>query len=339
VLLSYQYALRYGGDSKYYWGQNSTLNHHSWLDFFHYGSNSILFINYPFITLGLPLGFGFLLYGLMGYWAIVKALQWAVAVFGEVFYYKKINLLWLVFMLPNLHFWTATLGKEPLVFYGIAAVFYAMATHRYQTWSFLLGSLALVIVRPHVALMLGLAIVVVLLLDKKTTFKTKVIMAVIALIGLNLLLYWSLQLSKIYFIDWKRIQYYNDFSILSFQKSGSYVPMLSYSYPYKLFSFCFRPLFFDAYSITTILASLENTILLGLCGMAFLLGIKYYSKLHFPNGIKIAFMFAAVALLLYVERYANLGIFMRTKIMFEPFAAVGLLYICKQGIQQMKSAQ
>lgn len=52
--------------------------------------------------------------------------------------------------------------------------------------------------------------------------------------------------------------------------------------------------------------------------------------------MKTVFLFTFIASVLYIERYANLGIFMRTKIMFQPFMTVALLMIIQQGITLMK---
>ena len=46
--------------------------------------------------------------------------------------------------------------------------------------------------------------------------------------------------------------------------SGSSIDISSYPLPYKMFSFLFRPLFYDARSAIQLVASFENFILLGL---------------------------------------------------------------------------
>ena len=149
---------------------------------------------------------------------------------------------------------------------------------------------------------------------------------------LAVLFYMVLQLSAIRYLDWKRIQYFNEFSIRSFRNSGSYVPMLDYSYGYRIFSFNFRPLFFDAQSILGFLASIENSLLLFFYVIAFVCVVAFYRKLHFSKWMKIAFLFALIANVLYIQRYANLGIFMRTKIMFHPFVLIALFCIIKQSL-------
>ncbi len=333
IQLGYKLRIDRGiSDAHLYWGKSIDINQHSWLDFANYGTNFILFLNYPFIKLGLPFWFGFLMYGTIGFFGIKKFMDWTFLVFGNALKYKGFNVLYLIFFLPNLHFWTASLGKEALLFWGIASVFYAMASHNYKTFSFLIGSLVVLIIRPHVALMLLAAITFILLFDRNYSLKKRIGFSVFALATLSMLLYMVFQLSNIRYWNWERITYFNDYSILSFRNSGTYVPMLEYNYFYKLFSFNFRPLFFHSNTIWAFFASVENFLVLLIHGIALIFIVKFYAKITFAQWIKIVFLFTFIASMLYVQRYANLGIFMRTKMMFQPFMMIALLFIIKQGI-------
>jgi len=328
TVIAYDYVIKNGGDAFLYWSGNYNTSHQS----IPYGTDFLLFLNYPFIKLGLPLWFGFLLYGCIGFLGILKWMQWAEHVFGSPVQYKGINALWVVLLFPSLHFWTAALGKEPLVFWGIASVFYAVASKKYRTFSFVTGSLLLMIIRPHVALMLLLAIGLVMVFQKRYSLKKRLIIAAIGFSVFAALCYMALQLSQIRYFDWKRIQYFNEFSILSFRNSGAYVPMLDYNYGYRLFAFNFRPLFFDSKSVFGVFSSIENTLLLLVYLLALMITIIYYQKIKFPEWVKITFLFTLIASLVYIQRYANLGIFMRTKMMYQPFMVIALFYIIKQGV-------
>ncbi|WP_162126246.1 hypothetical protein [Flavobacterium phycosphaerae] len=333
IVFAYQLRVIRGiSDAHFYWAQNFSIDNFSWWHYAHYGTDFILFINYPFIQLGLPFWFGFLLYGIVGFFGVLKWIQWVELVVGQKIYYKGFNVLYLFFLFPSLHFWTANLGKEPLIFWGIAAVFYAVASANYKSFSFITGSLLLVIIRPHVALMLLLAIGLVMVFQKRFSFKKRLALALVGFSVFAALFYMVLQLTQIRYLDWKRIQYFNEFSILSFRNSGTYVPMLDYNFANRFFAFNFRPLFFDAKSLLGFLASIENALLLLIYLLTFVVLIVFYKKIIFPQWMKIAFLFALIASLLYIQRYANLGIFMRTKIMFQPFVLIALFCIIKQGI-------
>jgi hypothetical protein len=334
TVFSYQYALAHRGDSHFYWGETLDISKYAWLDFAHFGNDTILFINYPFLKLGTPFLVGFLLYSLVGFLGILKAMQWAERVTQNKLEFKGVNLIYLVFFLPNLHFWTSTLGKEPLVFFGIASVFYALASHKFKTVSFMLGVLLLVLIRPHVAMMLFVTVMIVYLFQNKWSLSKKIKIGLAALALMGLLFYSTLQLAKIYYFNWSRIQYYNEFSIRSFKHSGSYVPMLDYNVPHKIEAFLFQPLFFDAHSLLSMLASFENLIVLIIHLVAVYFIAKRFTKIKWQDWMKIALLFTIISSLLYIQRYANLGIFMRTKIQFMPFELIALLYSVKQGLGQ-----
>lgn len=333
ILIAYKLRIDRGiSDAHLYWGKSLDVNQHSWLDFANYGTNFMLFINYPFIKLALSFWFGFLMYGTIGFFGILKFMDWAFLVFGKAMEYKGFNLLYLVFLLPNLHFWTASLGKEALLFWGLASIFYAMASQKYKTLSFVIGSLIVLIIRPHVALMLLAAITLIIFFDSKYSLKKRIVFSALALAALSILLYMVFQLSNIHYWDWNRISYFNDYSILSFRNSKTYVPMLEYNYFYKLFSFNFRPLFFEVNTIWAFFASIENCLVFILHGVALFFVIKFYTRIKFTQWMKIVFLFTFIASILYVQRYANLGIFMRTKMMFQPFMIIALLFIIKQSM-------
>ena len=332
MLIAYKLRVDRGvSDANLYWGKNFDVNQYLWLDFANYGTNFILFINYPFIKFGLPFWFGFLMYGTIGFFGIRKFMDWTFLVFGKKLEYRGFNLLYLVFLLPNLHFWTASLGKEALIFWGIASVFYSMASQNYKNFSFVAGSLVVLIIRPHVALMLLAAITLIVFFNGKYSLKKRITFFAFALVILLMLTYMVFQLSNIRYWNWERISYFNDYSILSFRNSGAYVPMLEYNYFYKLFAFNFRPLFFDSNTIWAFFASIENCLVLMLHGIALFFAVMLYTKVNFTQWMKIVFLFTFIACILYVQRYANLGIFMRTKMMFQPFMMIALLSIIKQG--------
>ncbi|MCF6129899.1 hypothetical protein L1S35_09445 [Flavobacterium sp. AS60] len=333
IVFSYQLRIsKTASDAHLYWGKTLDINNYSWLDFANYGAKFIVFLNYPFIKLGFPFWSGFLLYGLIGFFGILKWVQWSEFVVKDKFTYKGFNFLYLLFFLPNLHVWTSVIGKEPIVFWGIAAVIYGFTAQKYNTFSFIAGSIAVLIIRPHVALMLLTAFAIALLFQKKYALKKRIAIASITFSGVLLLLYIVFQTTNIKYWNWKRISYFNDYSILSFKHSGSYVPMLDYNYFYKWFSFHFRPLFYDAHSLLAIFASMENLIYLIICATALFFALRFYSKIIYSPEMKVVFLFTFIASILYVERYANLGIFMRTKMMFQPFLLVAFLLVIKQGI-------
>jgi hypothetical protein len=85
-------------------------------------------------------------------------------------------------------------------------------------------------------------------------------------------------------------------------------------------------------SFLGVMASLENALMLSIALLGIFVTIKFRKMIHNFPWMKIAFGFTIIASLLYIQRYANLGIFMRTKIMFQPFMIIAFLGIIKQGM-------
>lgn len=318
-------------DSHFYWGTTIDITRHSWLDFADYGANFILFLNYPLIRFGFPFWLGFVLYGILGFLGILQWIKFTEKIIGSL-YFRGINFLPFIYFLPNLHYWTATLGKEPIVFLAIATIFNYIVDFKEKLFYLVIAFLLLLLIRPHIALLLFFSLLVILLFQKKYSVKRKLVFLIPSITLLSVLLYMVFQLTLIKYFSWSRILYSNHYSVLSFRNSRSYVPMLDYTVWYKFFSFNFRPLFFDSNSIWAFFASLENCTILILHLLTLLVLLLYYKKIIFPEWAKVVLLFSLVFSLVYIQRYANLGIFMRTKIMFQPFLIVVFVSIVKQSL-------
>ncbi|KAB1155841.1 hypothetical protein [Flavobacterium luteum] len=324
-------------DALLYWAITFDIDKYSWLSFAKFGTPFIIFINYPFIKLGFPFWFGFILYGLVGFLGVLMYIKWIHIVLGTKWFIQGFNMIPVLYFLPNLHFWTSGLGKEPLVFFGLASVFYAFTIEAYKSFSFVVGALLILIIRPHVALMLLLSWALVYFFKRKISLKKRLLFTLIYVLILSFLLYIVFKMTHIRYWDWQRINYFNEYSIHSFRFSGSYVPMLDYNWFYKMFSFYFRPLFYDANSILSLFSSLENVFVLSIHIIGLYFIVRFRNKIIFTEWLKWILVFTLVCGILYVERYANLGIFMRTKMMFQPFIIVGLLFIIKQSFTFQRS--
>lgn len=336
VVMAYKYIATCGGDADLYWHHYNHSINKSWFHFFKYGTDFILFLNYPLVKMGLSFFTGFIIYGLIGFFGILKWMQWSEFVIAGKLRYKGINVVLVVFFLPNLHFWTATLGKEPIIFWGIASVIYGITANRYKTFSFIVGSAAVLMIRPHVALIFFFALCIAFLFNKKFTIKRKIVSAVISSFFLMMLTYMALQLSHIRYINWSRMSRFNNFSITSMKHSGSYVPMLEYNYGYRLFSFYCRPLFYDAKSYFSFGASFENLVTLVLFIISLYCVLFHFKKINLPQWAIIIILFTLISGIIYIYRYANLGLFMRTKIMFHPFFIIVMLYVISQGLNTFR---
>jgi len=326
IFFAYYNFLQNGGDANLYWFQNPSTANTSWLNHLGIGTDVMLFINYPLaVLLNLPFWFGFLLYGCIGFLGLLQLVRLCKAWIGDEVRFFGFNVLPFFFFLPNMHFWTAGITKETLCFLAIATILLKVYKEHYRSLALWCSFLFLFLLRPHVGIMLLFSVGVVLLWVKawKPQVKWGIGLGITALLAVGYFLF--LQLSQIKSLHWGRLLRFNEGSILSFRDSGSYVPMLEYGYLMKLFSFYFRPLFVDAQNLFQWVLSVENLLIIALHLFVAFLFVGYWKTIKTDTLFKILLVFTLVAGLLYVQRYANLGIFARTKVMVQPFLVLGLL--------------
>ena len=333
--VTYIFTISVPSDSTLYWFLDYDIHQYNWLDFFRVGTPFMLFLNYPFLKLDLPFWFGHFLYACIGFWGIYLFSKWAYKVLNIKSSGNLLIFILLGFILiqPNLHVWTSLISKEVIVFWSISAIFYSSLSISKRWYLGSIGVFLLVMLRPHVAFMLLTSAIIVFILDRELSLKLRLLVFSGAALSCTGLFFLMLKISKIRYFDWSRIQHYNEFSVLSLKETSGYVPMLEYNYLYKLFSLNFRPLFFDTYNTFTLLASLENLISLLFVLFGLFLVIKNFKTLVFYRWMRVSFLFFIIASVLYIERYSNLGLFMRTKMMYMPFLFVAITAVISQSMK------
>lgn len=317
-------------DAHHYWAENFSLAGKTWFDFFTYGTDFVVWLNYPFIRAGIPFIGGFILYGLIGYIALLNFVQWVQIVLGASKKSGGFNFFLLLFFWPNLHYWTAVLGKEALIFWSLSVLFLGFTKQQFKNLSFVLAVFLLLVIRPHVGLLLLAAGGIAYLISAETSILSKLKKVFFLLPFAVVLLYMVLRLSKIRYLDWERIVRFNRGSVLSFSDSVTYVPMETYSWFYRLVSFYFRPFLWEATTFRTVIVGLDNLIYLILHGITLVFLFRYSAKLksiRFPFWWYTAVFLCLFCGMVFIYRYANFGIFMRTKIMYAPFMVVALLWL------------
>lgn len=325
-----------GGDANLYWFQTSATDGYTWSQLFFYGNRLMCWFNYPFaVLLRLPIWVGHVLYGFIGLLGIFQFYKLLKSIVGESLVIQGYNVLPLVVFMPNLHFWTAGISKEVLCFYAITTIFLQIQIKQVKSLAFFASCALLVGLRPHVALLLITAIGVVYLwrvpLSRKRKY-TYSLLFTILIIALYLLVCNMMHINP---FDWERWLLNNKNWRDSFIGSGSYVSITTWNFPYQFFSFYFRPLFYDIHHLYSWILSIENLGLLGLYLVATFQLIRH--RIFKTKNILISGMVLLniLACLVYMQRYAGLGIFVRTKVMFQPFMVIALLYILVKTIPQL----
>jgi len=328
-IVYYAYAFIHPSDShKYFlWPQNVTKG---WLDFFGTETTFVNFISYPFIN-----GFGFsyemmmVLYTWFGFLGFVYAyLFFKENISLEVKVFKHIDLLSLILFLPNMHFWTASMGKGAIIFLGLMIFAYSIKYPKARIIGLLVGSFLVFYIRPHVFLLLTVGGLGGFLLGKDSiSWKKKGLIGLTILAGLILV---QEQILAVVHLNNSQ-DLLGDFIKFTTERSndldnaGSGVNMAGYSLPEKFFTFWFRPLFFDAPGILGIIISAENLIYLLLFMKIIKIDFLKFLK-NAPVNVRMSLVLFLITSFAMTFVMSNLGIIIRQKSMVMYFLFFVIYY-------------
>jgi uncharacterized membrane protein len=311
------YAYNNPSDSKGYY---ATLSRHTgnWIDLFGTDTAFIDFFAYPFYKIGFSydmLMLTFAWFGFLGFMYAYLFFREKIPIKIKVF---KIDLLTLILFLPNMHFWTASLGKGSLIFFGLMMFTYAIVNPKNRIFLLLFSSFIIFYIRPHVFFFVALGTVLGYMSGKEKIPLWQKLSVFVVMVGAVVLLQdqilavAGLQGSENLVEDFESFS--EDRSESLSQGAGSGVDMSSYPLPLKLFTFWFRPLFVDAPNILGLIVSFENLFYL----MLFLKivnkdFIKFLRKS--PSLVKMSFVIFFATSFAMTFIMSNLGIIMRQKSM------------------------
>ncbi|WP_166041577.1 hypothetical protein [Sphingosinicella sp. YJ22] len=235
--------------------------------------------------------------------------------------------LYLTLFMPGIHFWTAYIGKDGLLFLAAAITIWAAVNIRARWLAFGFAVVIMILVRPHIALLAVAALAIGIALDSHTRALTR-----ISLIGLSLA---GLAFAAATIQDTFRIDVTSTDSVANFLEAYSAntarmsgTTSVQYdSFFARLFSLLFRPLFFDAGGFLGLVASMENLFILIMVTII-VLRITWVIKLfRHVFLIRFAVLFAVALTIMLSLMYYNVGLGLRQKLMMMPayltiFAAV-----------------
>lgn len=312
-LVYWTYAYFNPSDSKQYY--KSFNWYQNWSDAFEPGTLFIEWINYPFAKW---LGFNYDMMMFLSTW---------IGFWGFVYFYlfMKENLRFnpkfegwdaiTIFMfLPNMHFWTASLGKGAYIFAGLAFLTYGLSWPQKRIFHIALGSFICYMIRPHIlfAVLIGMGVGFVLGKEKVPLYQKYAV--VVFAIGMSIYVYEDLLVFLGYDPN-NVLQSFEEESGLNAQRlqnAGSAVDMTSYSLPMKLFTFWFRPLFIDSPNAIGLVVSMENALYIYMFSKILNKDFIKYIKVA-PAMVKMAgvvFISISVSMTFVMS---NLGIIIRQK--------------------------
>lgn len=234
---------------------------------------------------------------------------------------KGLRLISLVIvLLPSISFWTSAIGKDAISFLAINMALWSALSLNKNKLLMLISIFLMLIVRPHIASMMILALSFSIIFDKNTNSRIKVVLLLFSIASSVLIIPFALDYAGVRgdgALDSGALQSYIDKRQGYNMQGGAGVDISSMSLPIQMFTYLFRPLPYEASGITSLLASIDNVLLLCL----FFLGASHLrnKKLRLEKSNRKFMWFYAVGTLIILSlTTANLGIAIRQKWMFVP---------------------
>jgi hypothetical protein len=309
-------ALNSPSDSLAYYSKSSQAT--DWFSLWGTSTTFIEFLAWPFSHLmGLSYFSVMLLFsyfsfiGIIFFYIAAKENARLPAVF------KTLTPVELVFLLPNLHYWTSSLGKGSVIVLGMGLFAYGLSRFNRRYLTLIFGAFLVYMVRPHILFTIIVSIMVGLLFTGKAIKSyVKWIVFVLAFI---VFIFISDDVAEFTSVE--------DFNVLNsdflanraseLSKSGSGVNIQNYGLFMKVFTFLFRPLFFDGAGVMGLIVSVENLIYLYMLYIIFRFGAPALKSWNGYFKISLfVFVFASIAL---AQVTGNLGIAIRQKAQVIPF--------------------
>lgn len=311
----YLYAIYNPSDSHHYYAKVLLdFRGPEWKDFYGTSTTFIEWFGYPFIRyMGFTYEAMMALFSFLGFLGFLFFYQF----FKERIFFKQkflgLNLLTLFFLLPNLHFWSASYDKGSFIFLGIGMFFYGLNNIPKRWLIVIVGGLITYHIRPHVMLVMLVSTAIGFSFSSKGTGWGIKIAVIAASIGAFFFIYKDV-LSLVGIEQGEKLI---DGLALSERASDltratSGVDITSYSIPEQLFAFLYRPLFFDSPGILGVIVSFENVFLL-LITIFFVYkgGLMYLIKGDFL--VKTAFLSFITVSIALAQISGNLGLAIRQK--------------------------
>ena len=310
----------------YHWAQTNTsdaiMYYHDPYDFFSRGFGlNTQFVIWLIHTLrgwfgGTYLDY-FLLFQASGTWGIIFLLKTFEDVFGQIGT-KPPRKLFLLLFLPGLHFWTAFIGKDGALFLGAALTVWATVNIRTRWMAFGVGLALMIMFRPHIALIAVASLAISVVLDGRTPFLTKLGLGFLAVGGF---IFAAATVQSTFQVDITNADSVSDFvttqSELSDRVAGGTTVAIS-SFPLRVLSLLFRPLFFDAGGMPGLIASFENLVLL-IIVLAMLYRFGWVVALFRRSFlVRYSLIFAVAVIIALSMVYYNVGLGLRQKMMMMP---------------------
>lgn len=311
----YVYATFNASDSKGYYNDVANLRYGSeWLDYYGTGTIFVKFFTFPFVEyFGLSYEAMMLLFSFFGF---VGFMYFYLLIVEKINFRHKLlglDFILILLFLPNMHFWSVSLGKGSFIFMGLGMLFYGISDIQRRLLPLIIGGLIVYHIRSHILLIiLGAVLVASIFGSKGIKVWQKLLISTVAISIIAPVLNTFLVVAGLDEADGAAIDEWQEHRGSDLSNATSGVDINSYSQPMKIFTFLFRPLFLDAPNILGLIISFENLFYLFLFYKSFSTGfLRYLLQSSWLVKISIiSFLGVTIAL---AQITGNTGIAIRQK--------------------------
>lgn len=328
-ILYYQYTRTNSADANGYWraAKNCTVN--EFYDFLKMGPGTsfMYVINYfPANILNLDIFIGAILYSFLGFIGFYFFYKLTIEIIPNNYKFGYIKLFPLIFFIPSLHFWSAG-GKDTICFLAIGMAAFSIQKLNKRIILAILSLALLFFVRPHIFILFIVSFSFVIIFSEKIKNYKKLFISILLIGVIILLLPKVLEYINLESISIDNILKRSNTQVtnLSGNDIGSSIDISSYPFPLKVFTFLYRPLFFDFNGLFSLFNSFENLLLLYLT-IKIMKNNFIASLKASPLALKMLVLFLLLGTLMFSYTLSNLGIILRMKNMFVPGFLIFVLW-------------
>ena len=299
---------------------NRSFDANVWMDLWGTGTTFITFLGWIFSHwLGLSYKPIMLIFSYFGYLAVVLLYITAKENISLHPFWQHLTFIEIVFLLPNLHYWSSSLGKGSIILLGLGLFAFGLSRFNRRILPLLAGGFIVYMVRPHIMLALALAIMLGIFFTRSgikwyaRLFIFMIAIGVAYFISDSVVEFTETDSLNLNVVSSEALMH----RVEELSRAGSGVDLQNYNIFMKLFTFWFRPLFFDGISAVGIIASFENLFCLYMAFVIIKEGITNWK--NWNGWFRICFFFFLLGSFILAQVSGNLGIAMRQKTQIMPF--------------------
>jgi hypothetical protein len=232
-------------------------------------------------------------------------------------------------LMPSLHFWSSPIGKDSTLMFCIGGFAWSVVSPRRIPLAVPFLFLAY-LVRPHIVVLLVAAAAFGAAVGRGMPLFRRLLLVGALGAAVVVVLPRALEFAQLDSTSTEDLENFADrkASVLG-RSSGSRVDIRSYSLPYQVFTFFFRPLPYDINGLLSLVVSIENTVFLYIF-MRTLLRFRGKLITRMPFIVTSLIVFAVVGAAVMAPSLSNLGILTRMRNMSLPGLLLWIAWVESQ---------